>query len=97
MLCENIESNPGSRLNSGQSFLIYHWNLNSIAVHNFSKSFLLKAYNAVHTYDIICLSETYLNHDTLFHDDNLQITGYKLVRADHPANQKRIFIYHKDK
>ena len=30
MLCGDIESNPGPRHNSGQSFSICHWNLNSI-------------------------------------------------------------------
>ena len=65
MLCGDIESNPGPRTNSSQSFSICHWNLNSIAAHNFSKNPLLRAYNAIHNYDIICLSETYLNHDTL--------------------------------
>ena len=59
---------------------------------------LLKAYNAIHTYDIICLLETYLNHDTLSDNDNLKIPGYELIRADHPSNQKRggICISHKD-
>ena len=41
MLCEDIESNPGPRPNSGQSFSICHWNLNSMAAHNFFKSFRL--------------------------------------------------------
>ena len=95
MLCGDIESNPGPRPNSGQSFSICHWNLNSIAAHNFSKISLLRAYNAIHNYDIICLSETYLNHDTLSDSDNLKIPGYELIRADHPSNQKRggICIY----
>ena len=65
MFCEDIESNPGPRPSSGQSFSVCHWNLNSIAAHNFSNISLLRAYNAIHNYDIICLSETYLNHDTL--------------------------------
>ena len=45
-----------------------------------------------------CLSETYLNQDTLFDDDNLRIPGYELISVDHPSNQKRggICIYHKD-
>ena len=98
MLCGDIESNPGPRPNSGQSFSICHWNLNSIAAHNFSKISLLKAYNAIHTYDIICLSETYLNHDTLSDNDKSKIPGYELIRFDHPSNQKRggTCIYHKD-
>ena len=57
----------------------------------------LRAYSTIHNYDI-CLSETYLNHDTLSHNDNLKISGYELIRVDHPLNQKRagICIYHKD-
>ena len=98
MLCGDIESNPGPRPNSGQSFSICHWNLNSIAAHNFSKISLLRAYNAIHNYDIICLSETYLNRDTLSDSDNLKIPGYELIRVDHTSNQKRrgICIYDKD-
>ena len=89
MVCGDIESNPGPRPNSSQSLSVCHWNLNNIVVHNFSKISLLKAFNAVHTYDIICPSETYLNHDTLFNNNNLRIPGYKLIRVDHPSNQKQ--------
>ena len=98
MLCGDIESNPGPRPNSGLSFSICHWNLNSIVAHNFCKIPPLRAYNAIYNYDIICLSETYLNHDTLSNSDNLKIPGYELIRVDHPSNQKRggICIYHKD-
>ena len=53
MLCEDIESNPGARPNSGQRFSICHWNLNSIAAHNFSKISLLRTCNKIHNYDII--------------------------------------------
>ena len=98
MLCGDIKSNPGPRLKSGQSFSICHWNLNSIATHNFSKIFFLMVYSAIHNYDVICLSETYLKHDILSNNDNLKIPGYELIRVDHPSNQKRggICIYHKD-
>ena len=89
MLCKETESNPDPRPNCGQSFSICHWNLNSIAAHNFSKISLLKAYNALHTHDIICLSETYLKHDKLCDNDNLKMPGCELIRADHPSNQKR--------
>ena len=98
MLCGDIKSNPGPSPNSSQSFSICYWNLNSIAVHNFPKISLLKAYNAIHTTDTIYLLETHLNHGTLFDDDNLRIQGYKLIRVDHPSNQKwgSVCIYHKD-
>ena len=98
MVCGDIESNPGPRPNSSQSLSVCHWNLNNIVVHNFSKISLLKAFNAVHTYDIICPSETYLNHDTLFNNNNFRIPGYKLIRVDHQSNQKQVGTcnYYKD-
>ena len=37
---------------------IWHWNLNSISAHNYAKIYLLKAYIAIHKFDIICISET---------------------------------------
>ena len=90
--------NPGLRPNSGQNFSICHWNLNSVAAHNFSKISLLKVYIVIHTYGIICLSETHLNHDTLFDENILRILGYKLIRVHHPSNEKRgsVCIYYKD-
>ena len=48
---------------------------------------LLKAY-IVYMFDIICLSETYLEFKILPGDDNLDISGYDLVRFDHPSNSK---------
>ena len=54
MLCGDVESNPGLRLNSSQSFSVCHWNLNSIVALNFSKIPFLKAYKAVHRHHIIC-------------------------------------------
>ena len=70
-------------------FTICHWNLNSIFAHNFARVQLLKAYFAVHKFDIVCLSETYLNSSFPFDADNLEIPGDVMVRADHPANSKR--------
>ena len=83
MLCGEIESNPGPWSNSGQNFSICDWNLNIIAAHNFFDIFLLKTDNAIHTYDIMCLSETYLNHDTLFEDNNLRIPVYESIMVEH--------------
>ena len=36
-LSGDIEENPGPKLNSSQKLSICHWNLNSIAAHNFIK------------------------------------------------------------
>ena len=57
----DIEKNPEPKANSCQSFSICHWNLNSISMHNFLKLSLLQAYITVHEFDVICLSETYLD------------------------------------
>ena len=88
-LSGDTETNPGQRRNLNNHFFICHWNLNSISAHNFVKIHLLKAYLAIHEFDIVCLSETYLNSGFPFDDDNLDIPGYIMVRADHPANSKR--------
>ena len=55
--------------------------------------FLLGAHIAVHKFDAICLSETYLDSTIASDDENLEITGYNLVRSDHPANIKRGGVY----
>ena len=75
---------------------ICHWNLNNISAHNYTKLFLLIAYIAIHKFDIICLSETYLDSSTTSDDDNLAISGYNLIRSDHPSNNKRggVCIYY---
>ena len=49
----------------------------------------MEAYNAVNKFDIICLSESFLDSSILTENNNLKINGYKMVRADHPNNAKR--------
>ena len=53
--------------------------------------------SAIHKFDIIWISETYLNSSILSDDNNLEISGYTLVHSDHPSNNKRgdVFIYYK--
>ena len=55
---------------------------------------LLRGYLSTHKFDVICISEIYLNSDTSTVDENLEIT---LIRADHPSNTKRsdVCIYYK--
>ena len=50
----------------------------------------LKAYNAIYKYDIICLSETYLDSSIPSDHVSLELEGYKLVRADHPNNINKV-------
>ena len=89
-LSSDIEENPGPKCNSDQSFSICHWNLNSITTHNYLKIFLLRAYITLHNFDVVCISTTAL-------DENLEIAGYNLLRADHAFNSKRgsVCVYYK--
>ena len=89
LLSEDIKNYPGPTSSSGQCFSICHWNLNSITAHNFAKLSLLTAYNLVHSFDIICLSETYLNSETPPNDTRLELPGCNLLRSNHPCNNKR--------
>ena len=85
----DIEINPGPRHNNGESFSICHWDLNCVSAYNYTKLSSLKAFIAVHKFGIICLSETYLDSSVAPDDDNLEISGYNLVRSNHPSNNKR--------
>ena len=51
---------------------------------------LIKSYNRVQKYDIICISETFL--DSLVNENPLLIPGYDLLRADHPKRNK-VYVY----
>ena len=90
----DIEMNPGPKPSSSNKFSICHWNLNSICAHNFIK----RAYISVHNFDILCLSETYLDSTISSNDSSLIIPGYDLYLADHPSNVKRggVCIYYKN-
>ena len=94
-LSGDVELNQGPKRNAAQTLSVCHWNLNSICARNFAMLYLLRAYVSVHKFDIICLSETYLNSSV--DDENLEISGYYLIRSDHPFNKQRggICIYYK--
>ena len=93
-----IETNPDPQSKSCQEFSICHLNLNSIATHSFIKVSLLKAYITIYSYDVICLSETYLDSSIPSDDNNLEIPGYDLIRADHQSNSKRgnVCVYYRN-
>ena len=84
----DIELNPGPKQKQDQSPSICHWNLNSIPAHNFQKLALLQGYISSNKVDILCLSETILTSDISCDDNNLQLPGFDLIRADHPSNTK---------
>ena len=75
----------GPKRNRKPSLSTCHWSLNSISSH-------------FHKFDIICLSESYLNSSNSADDETLEISGYNLVHPDHPLNKKRgsVFIHYKN-
>ena len=90
----DIETNPGPR----KSFIKFcHWNLNGLAAHDFVKMPLIEAFIKTHNFDIICLSETFLDSSIDISDTRININGYSLLRADHPNNTKRggVCMYYK--
>ena len=96
MLSCDIEINPGPKSSYRNCFSICHWNLNSISVQSYTKVSLLAAYNLIHNFDIICISETFLYSETAANDPNLEISGHNMYHADHPSNCKRgVCIFYK--
>ena len=79
LLSGDVEINPGPRRNTDETFSICHWDLNSLLAYNYNKFFLLRAYIAVHKFDVIRLYETYLDSTVASDDENLEIKGYNLV------------------
>ena len=88
-LSGNVEKNSGLKPSSCDKFSKCHWNLNSISAPNLIKLSLLLAHVSTHNFDILCLSETYLDSNISSNDNNVTIPGYDLYRADHPSNVKR--------
>ena len=98
ILSGDVEVNPGPKNSVSECLSICDWNLNSILAHDYSKLFLLKAYISVHKFDIICLSETYLDSTVSLDDVNLVSSGYNLTCSDHPSNTKGggVCLYYKN-
>ena len=53
----DVEINLGPKTKDTIFFSCFHCNVNSILAHN--KLSLLEAYNTIHQYDILCISETF--------------------------------------
>ena len=98
ILSGDVEVNPGPKNSVSECLSICHWNFNSILAHDYSKLFLLKAYISVDKFDIICLSETYLDSTVPLDVVNLVISKYDMIHSDHPSNTKRggVCLYYKN-
>ena len=98
LLANDVHPHPGPISNKTRHFSVSFWNANSISAHNFSKIDLVKSYNSIYKYDMICIAETFLDSSFLSNDERLHLDGYELIRSDHPNNVKRggVCIYIKN-
>ena len=57
----------------------------------------MRTYISLHNFDVVCISETYLDSTTALDDKNPETAGYNLLRADRPSNTKKggVCIYYK--
>ena len=58
---------------------------------------MIEAFISTHNFDILCLPESLLDSTIDINDGNINISGYAVLRADHPSNSKRggVCIYFK--
>ena len=58
---------------------------------------LAEVFIKTHNFDIICLSETFLDSSIDISDTRININSYSLLRADHSSNTKRggVCMYYK--
>ena len=59
LLSGDIETNPGPKRSSNIKFC--HWNLNGLAAHDFIKVPLVEDFVTSNNFDLVCLSETFLD------------------------------------
>ena len=81
----DIEINPGPKMKSQLSFR--DKNLNGFSAHNLVKVSVLQALAVTHEYDIINLSETFLDLSISNGNEIIRIEGYNLLWVDHPSNK----------
>ena len=83
LLSGDIEINPGPKRSSNITFC--HWNLNDLAAHDFIKVPLVEAFITSNNFDLVCLSETFL--DPTIPNDEVNIPpGQKLGNRGNHGN-----------
>ena len=88
--------NPGPKTKPNGNLSVCHWNVNIIPFYNFQKIAVLESFVAIHKFGVIYILEIFLNNT--YEDNDLNLNGYSLLRADHPSNAKRggVCIYYKE-
>ena len=77
LLCGDIEENLGPKTKSNDNLSVCHWNINSIPSHNFQKIAVHESFVAMHKFDIITISGTFLNNT--YEGNDLELNGYSLA------------------
>ena len=96
LLHGDVETNPGPN-KKYKPFTCCHWNVDSLTGHNMVKLPSIAAYNTIHKYDFICVSETYLDSPVHTQDRDILINGYNLICADQPNNNRDgVCIYYRE-
>ena len=99
ILSNDVKLNPGPKKDSSKcNFSIAYWNLNSTAAQNLIKLSQLEAYSTMYSYDLICLSETWLDSTTSIDSSDLSLKGCNLHCVDDPDNVKKggVCVYYKE-
>ena len=73
----DIEVYPGPKKKAAVKHFSYcHWNVNSLSVYYYNQVLLLEAYNALHHYDLIWDSETYLDSSISIDEKDISSKAY---------------------
>ena len=95
ILASNIHPNPGQFDNR---LKFCHWNLNGVCARDKIKIPLLEAYNSIFHYDLMVLTETYLNKTVKNEDIIIDGFSTEIFRGDHPSGDKQggVCVYFKE-
>ena len=83
----DIEINPGPKKSSAIKFC--RGNLKWIPYAWLCKSTLIEAFVTALNFDIVCLSETFLDSTVPYNYESININGYSLLKVNHPNNIKQ--------
>ena len=88
----DIHKKPGPKT---EHFRFFHWNANSIPAYNFSRLYLVQAYNALYDFHILAISESALKPNTP--DSEIEIPGYTPITSDLIGSDTHggVLLYHK--
>ena len=97
LLCAgDVELNPGPI--SRNLFSFFHWNLNSICARENVQIPLIEAYNSVHRFDVLAISESMLDSSISNNDISSEGFSKEIFRNDHPSNTKTggVCLYYRE-